>query len=166
MVKQFYSERYFFMRKALFLLSAVTVVLYICTGCATVQELPPAKRIGEPVSQEYKLSRDLLICFMNNDPAAFCKKLSPENVKQFDARKFEETRNDMARSLGTPVSFAYLTELEFVSFKLYVWKVKFKRIGKDRESGKEKEFFSEALFRVITGRTAQNQVLVMGFNFL
>ena len=87
-------------------------------------------------------------------------------MKQFDARKFEETRNDMARSLGTPVSFAYLTELEFVSFKLYVWKVKFKRIGKDRESGKEKEFFSEALFRVITGRTAQNQVLVMGFNFL
>ena len=154
------------MKRALFLLSVISTVLYVCTGCATVRELPPEKRAGEPVNEEYKISRELLVCFMNNDPAGFCKKLSPENVKQFDVKKFEETRSDMARSLGTPVSFSYVTELEFVSFKLYIWKVKFKRIGKERETGKEKEFFSEALFRVITGRTAQNQVLVMGFNFL
>ena len=137
-----------------------------CVGCATVKELPAEKRQQEPAAAEYKISRDLLVCFMNNDPKGFCEKLSPENRRDFDVKKFEETRVNMANSLGTPVSFSYLTELEFVSFKLYVWKVRFKRIGKDKETGKEKDFYSEALFRVITGRTSQNQLLVMGFNFL
>ncbi len=153
-------------RGQIFSVLSVAVILFFVAGCATVRELAPEKRQGEPATAEYKLSRQLLICFMNNDPAGFCRNLAPENLKEFDVKKFEETRRNMTRSLGTPVSFTYLTELEFVTFKLHVWKIRFKRTGKDKESGKEKEFFSEALFRVITGRTAKDQLLVMGFNFL
>ena len=141
-------------------------VFFLFSGCAAVKELAPEKRQGEPATAEYKVSRELLVCFMNNDPKGFCEKLSPENRKEFDVKKFEETRRNMERSLGTPVSFSYLTELEFVTFKLYVWKVRFKRLGKDPKSREEKEFFSESLFRVITGRTGKNELLVMGFNFL
>ena len=140
--------------------------LFLFAGCATVKELAPEKRKGEPSTAEYKISRDLLICFMNNDPKGFCAKLSPENSKEFDVKKFAETRKDLERSLGTPVSFSYLTELEFVAFKLHVWKIRFKRLGKDPKTREEKEFYSESLFRVITGRTGRNELLVMGFNFL
>lgn len=147
----------------MFLASAAAVLLF--SGCATVRELPPEQRKGEPVTDEYKISRDLLICFMNNDAKGFNQRLAPENRRNFDIEKFNSTRNDMTKTLGTPVSFTYLTELEFVTFKLHVWKIKFRRVGKDSDQ-KEKEYFSEALFRVISGRSDRNQVWVMGFNFL
>jgi hypothetical protein len=104
--------------------------------------------------------------FVNKDFAKVCKNLSPENKKKFDTKKVEEVHAEISKSLGTPVSFTYLTELEFVTFKLYVWKVKFQRQGKDPETGEEKDFYSEALFRVITGRPARGEVMIMGFNFL
>ena len=97
--------------------------LFLFAGCATVKELAPEKRQGEPATAEYKVSRELLVCFMNNDPKGFCEKLSPENRKEFDVKKFEETRRNMTRSLGTPVSFTYLTELEFVTFKLISYSI-------------------------------------------
>ena len=135
----------------------------VLCGCGTVRELPPEQRKGEPETEEYRISRELLVGFINDDAPAFLKHLSPENRRGFDAEKFRTTREEMSKSLGTPVSFTYVTELEFVTFKLYVWKVRFKRMT----SGKDPEpIFSEALFRVITGRSSKDQVLVMGFNFL
>lgn len=153
-----------FMNRSLvfFMLLAAAVCL---SGCATVRELPAEQRKSEPVSKEYKLSRDLLICFMNDDAKGFNRRLAPENRREFDIEKFQTTRQNMLKTLGTPVSFSYLTELEFVTFKIHVWKIRFRRVGLDREK-KEQEYFSEAMFRVITGRSERNQVWVMGFNFL
>jgi len=144
-------------------LSVLSVCACLLCGCATVKELPPEERKGEPQTLEYKVARELLVSFMNNDPKGMVKNLSPENRSGFDPEKFETTRKQMALSLGTPVSFKYVTELEFVTFKLYVWKVRFRRESRGKE---KKEIFSEALFRVITGRASKDQVLVMGFNFL
>lgn len=140
------------------------VAAVFLSGCATVRELPAEQRKGEPVTEEYKLSRDLLVCFMNDDAKGFNSRLAPENRKEFDEKKFLKTKQDMLKTLGTPVSFSYLTELEFVTFKIHVWKIRFRRTGVDRDK-KEQEYFSEAMFRVITGRT-RNQIWVMGFNFL
>ena len=142
------------------------LLAFVFAGCASVRELPPEERKGEPTTLEYKLSREVIVAFMNNDSKAFCKNFSPENAQRFDDKKFKESRREVVLSLGEPVSFSFLTELEFVSFKLYVWKVKFKRLGKDRETGKEKAFYSEALFRVIAGRSARDKAMIMGFNFL
>lgn len=147
------------------LLRILPIFMCICIlcGCGTVRELPREQRKEEPQTKEYRISRELLIGFINNDAKTFLKHLSPENRKGFDAEKFKTTRMEMSKSLGTPVSFTYLTELEFVTFKLYVWKVRFQRMTRDKEP---KPIFSEALFRVITGRSAKDEVLVMGFNFL
>jgi hypothetical protein len=142
------------------------VILFFIAGCSTVSELAPEKRLGEPVTAEYKLSREILVNFINRDFEKCRTNLTPENQQKFDLKKVEDAYTDITRSLGTPVSFSYLTELEFVTFKIYVWKIKFRRIGKEKGTGKEKEFFSEALFRVITGRTSKDQVMIMGFNFL
>lgn len=142
------------------------LVVFVCAcvlcGCGTVRELPIEQRKGEPDTKEYRISRELLIGFMNDDAKTFLKHLTPENRRSFDAEKFKKTRTEMSKTLGTPVSFTYVTELEFVTFKLYVWKVRFKRVSKE----KKEPIFSEALFRVITGRSSRNEVLVMGFNFL
>ena len=154
------------MKRNLLFLGAVIVLSFVFSGCAAVRELPAEERKGEPATLEYKLSRGVIVAFMNNDAKGFCKNFSPENAQRFDDKKFNEARREVVLSLGEPVSFSYLTELEFVSFKLYVWKVRFKRLGKDRETGKEKEFYSEALFRVIAGRNGKNKAMIMGFNFL
>lgn len=149
-----------------FQLLLILAFAVLFTGCAAVRELPAEERKGEPATREFKVSRDLLVSFLNNDVKGFCEKFSPENQEKMDVKKIAETRKEMEKSLGTPVSFSYLTELEFVTFKIYVWKMKFKRMGKDPNTREEKEFFSEALVRVITGRTAKDQVVVLGFNFL
>ena len=148
-------------RKAI--LSVLSVCVALLCGCGTVRELPPEKRQGEPKTPEYKAARELLVSFINDDPKGMVKNLSPENRSGFDLEKYKTTRKEMLQSLGTPVSFKYVTELEFVTFKLYVWKVRFRRESRGEE---KKEIFSEALFRVITGRASKDQVLVMGFNFL
>ena len=148
-------------RKAI--LSVLSVCAVLLCGCGTVRELPPEKRPGEPKTLEYKAARELLVSFINDDPKGMVKNLSPENRSGFDLEKYKTTRKEMLQSLGTPVSFKYVTELEFVTFKLYVWKVRFRRESRGEE---KKEIFSEALFRVITGRASKDQVLVMGFNFL
>ena len=154
------------MRKNIFCFGAMLVLTFVLAGCASVRELPPEERKGEPKTLEYKISREVIVAFMNDDAKSFCKNFSPENSQRFDVTKFQNARREVVLSLGEPVSFSFLTELEFVTFKLYVWKVRFKRLGKDRETGKEKEFYSEALFRVISGRTARNKAMIMGFNFL
>ena len=154
------------MKKQFRQLGAAIALLFVFTGCASVRELAPEQRKGEPATLEYKLAREVIVAFMNNDAKKFRKNFSPENAQKFDVNKFDEARREVVQSLGTPVSFSYLTELEFVSFKLYVWKVRFKRLGKDRETKEEKEFYSEALFRVITGRSGRDKVMIMGFNFL
>ena len=148
-------------RKAI--LSVLSVCAVLLCGCGTVRELPPEKRPGEPKTLEYKAARELLVSFINDDPKGMVKNLSPENRSGFDLEKYKTTRKEMLQSLGTPVSFKYVTELEFVTFKLYVWKVRFRRESRGKE---KKEIFSEALFRVITGRSSKDEVLVMGFNFL
>ena len=156
----------FMNREEIFSILSCAAILVFTAGCSTVRELAPEKRLGEPVTAEYKLSREILVNFINKDFEKCRKNLTPENQQKFDLKKVENAYTEMSRSLGTPVSFSYLTELEFVTFKIYVWKIKFRRVGKEQGTGREKEFFSEALFRVISGRTAKDQVMIMGFNFL
>ena len=156
----------FMKRNQIFSILSCAAILFVVAGCSTVRELAPEKRLGEPAAVEYKLSREILVNFINKDFEKCRQNLTPENQQKFDLKKVEDVYAEISHSLGTPVSFSYLTELEFVTFKIYVWKIKFRRIGKERGTGKEKEFFSEALFRVITGRTGKDQVMIMGFNFL
>ena len=147
------------MRRTTAFLTAV-ILLGLLNACTVIREAPvPDAARAETESEEYRLSRDLLICFIKNDASGFIRKLAPENAKLFHEDQFRKTRKETVETLGEPVSFRYLTRLEFVSLKPFVWAVRFRR--KDM-TGRE-EFYSEALFRVLTGRTGEGKVLVLGF---
>ena len=141
-------------------LSAALLLLPVLTACTVIRENPvPPSEQAQTETEEYRVCRELLVCFLKNDASGFVKRLSPENAKLFNEEQFRKTRQETVASLGEPVSFRYLTTLEFVSLKPHVWAVRFRRTDR---TGKE-EFFSEALFRVLTGRTKEGDVLVLGF---
>ena len=140
--------------------SAAFLLLGLISACTVIREAPvPDSALAETETEEYRLCRDLLICFIRNDASGFVKKLAPENAKIFNEETFRKTRQEAVASLGEPVSFRYLTTLEFISLKPHVWAVRFRRTDR---TGKE-EFFSEALFRILTGRTKEGKIMVLGF---
>ena len=136
-------------------------VLFFC-GCTTVKEMPAEKISQECNTPELKLCRELLIAFGKNDASGFVGRLTPENQKSFNKAEFKAARDNMLKTVGEPVSFRYLTTLEFVKLQPHVWVVRFKR----KDLTKKNEFFSEALFRIVTGRDKNGQIYVLGFNFL
>ena len=69
----------------LFMLAALTL---FC-GCATVNELPPEKRAGEPAAPEYKMARKVLVHFMNNDAKSFTESLTPELLEKMYYEKWD-----------------------------------------------------------------------------
>ena len=143
------------------LLAVAGGVLFLC-GCTTVSELPAEKVSQECSTPELQLCRELLIAFVKDDANAFVSRLTPENQKSFKKEEFDAARQNMLKTVGEPVSFRYLTSLEFVTLQPHIWVVRFKRT----DLTKKKEFFSEALFRVVTGRDKNGNIYVLGFKFL
>ena len=131
-------------------------------GCTTIQEMPAEKVSQECNTPELKLCRELLIAFVKNDASGLVKRLTPENQKSFNKADFTAARNNMLKTVGEPVSFRYLTSLEFVKLQPHVWIVRFKR----KDLAEKNEYFSEALFRIVTGRDKNGNIYVLGFNFL
>ena len=131
-------------------------------GCTTIQEMPAEKVSQECNTPELKLCRELLIAFVKNDASGFVKRLTPENQKSFNKADFTAARNNMLKTVGEPVSFRYLTSLEFVKLQPHVWIVRFKR----KDLAEKNEYFSEALFRIVPGRDKNGNIYVLGFNFL
>lgn len=139
-----------------------TASAFFLFGCTTIQEMPAEKVSQECNTPELKLCRELLIAFVKNDASGFVKRLTPENQKSFNKADFTAARNNMLKTVGEPVSFRYLTSLEFVKLQPHVWIVRFKR----KDLAEKNEYFSEALFRIVTGRDKNGNIYVLGFNFL
>ena len=129
-------------------------------GCTTISELPPEEVKKQGDTPEFVLGRDMLIAFLRGDARGFVSHLSPEVQKQFNAAKFNETRGNIVKNLGEPVSFRFLTTLEMTALKPNLWAVRFKRVNP--QSGKE--FHQEAVFRATTARV-DGQARIIGFNF-
>ena len=140
---------------------AFALLMSVNTACTTISEQPQEIIAKELTTAEQKLGRELLIAFLKDDAAAFVAKLSPEIQEKFGIKEFKQTREELIKTLGEPVSFRYLTKLEFVSVEPHIWKVRF-----ERESRKGEKIHSETLFRIITGRTDDGTILIIGFNFL
>ena len=150
------------MKKYILLLVASAAAMFI-TGCQTaptVNELPPAKAFNGPMTAEMKLCREMVVAFVRNDAEIFNRQFTT-SLKHFDKKTFERTRKEVIKTLGEPVSFQYLTTLEFAAFKPHFWKIRFRRT--DRNG---KEIFSESLLRIITGISHEMQVVVLAFNFV
>ena len=137
-------------------------LLSTLTGCANrIVEMPRESIVTELTTAEQKYCRELLICFLKDDAEGFVARLSPESREKFGVKEFQATRKELIRTMGTPISFRYITTLEFVAVQPHIWKVRF-----EREDRKGEKFRSETLFRVITGRANDGTILVLGFNFL
>ena len=146
--------------KTKILLSA-SLFLLAAAGCTTIREMPKAQIEQEAATPEHKICRELLMCFLKNDPSGFQKRLSPEASEKFDAAQFASSREAIVRSLGDPVSFRYLTTLEFMALKPHLWAIRFHR--KDKHDA---DVYSEALFRIISGRADNGEILILGFSIL
>ena len=134
------------------------------TACTTIRELPPVDADAElsvEAQEEREYSRKLLEAFLKNDASGFIGMLSPEMKEEFGKDKFQLSRKVITETLGEPVSFSYVTALEHVAITPYIWKVRF--VLKNKEG---KEYYSEALFRVLAGHDTKGDVIVVGFNFL
>ena len=146
--------------------SALAAVLLAgaISACTTIRELPPADagtELSVEAQEERDYSRKLLEAFLKNDASSFISLLSPEMKEKFGKDKFELSRKVITETLGEPVSFSYVTALEHVAITPYIWKVRF--VLKNKEG---KEYYSEALFRVLAGHDTNGNVIVVGFNFL
>lgn len=130
------------------------------SGCTVISELPQEELKKQGDSPEFLKGRELLTAFLKNDAGGFVSLLSPEARKVFDRDKFRAMRANIVETLGTPVSFRFLTTLEMTALKPNLWAVRFKRVK--QPSGKE--FYQEAVFRVTTAR-ADGEANVIGFNF-
>ena len=152
--------------KVLNLFSAFAAILLAgaVSACTTIRELPSdpaAVELSVEQTEEREYSRKLLEAFLKNDDSGFISLLSPEMKEEFGKDKFELSRKVITETLGQPVSFSYVTALEHIAITPYIWKVRF--VLKNKE---DKEFYSEALFRVLAGHDTQGNVIIVGFNFL
>ena len=137
-------------------------ILSFAAGCTTITELPAKQQEKDFNTAELKLCRQLLIAFVKNDASSFTRLLTEENRKSFNMDEFNSARENMLKTVGEPISFRYLTTLEFVALQPHIWVVRFKR----RDIAQKKEFTSEALFRIVTGKDKQGKIYVLGFNFI
>lgn len=140
---------------------AVLAALAVCTGCTVIREVPMEQALPDNAAPEMQLCRSLLEAFLKDDAAGFVAKLPEDTRDQFDRQKFDSTRKYITSTMGQPVSYQYLTTLEFAILSPHIWKIRFER--KDRQG---KVIHSEALFRIITGDVGNGKVAVIGFNFL
>lgn len=147
----------------LFLSGIACALMLVLAGCTVIRELPAAQALPEKASPEMELCRKLLEAFLKDDAGGFVSQLPADTRNSFDVKKFDDTRTYITKTLGQPISYQYLTTLEFVTLSPHIWKIRFER--KDR---KGETIRSEALFRIITGQTGQDKkdVSVIGFNFL
>ena len=163
--KDTFQKRDHFMKNASrFSALAAVLLAGAVSACTTIRELPPDPADAEmsvEQTEEREYSRKLLEAFLKNDASGFIALLSPEMKEEFGKDKFELSRKVITETLGKPVSFSYVTALEHIAITPYIWKVRF--VLKNKE---DKEYYSEALFRVLAGHDTSGNVIIVGFNFL
>ena len=136
-------------------------VVLALTGCTVIREVPMEQALPKTATPELKLCRSLLEAFLKDDASGFVNQLPEDTREQFDVRKFTSTRSYITSTMGQPISFQYLTTLEFVTLSPHIWKIRF-----ERQDRKGRTIRSEALFRIITGDVGGGKPAVIGFNFL
>lgn len=147
--------------KRSFLISSVVLAI-LSAGCTVVRELPSEEVPLNQQSDSYLLAHQLLTAFLKDDAKTFIGLLPSELQSRFTEKDFAATRKSVIDTMGTPISFQYLTTLEMGPLSPQIWKVRFERTGVRKV---DETFHSEALFRVITGKTNENTTIITSFNF-
>ena len=140
------------------LMAALLTVLF--AGCTVVRELP-ATDVPAAAEADRKLGGELLKHFLAGDADKVCALLPDDLREKLEPAKVRESRKAVMETLGTPVSYRYVTAQELPNFTMNLWAVRFRRVN-DKTG---KEFHSEALFRVITG-TVDGKPVILTYSFL
>ncbi len=131
------------------------------SGCVVIKEYAPQKEAVKIPQQEYALARQLLQAFIKNDAKTFVSLLPEETRSKFTEESFAASRKSVIESVGEPVAYSYITTLELAGFHPQIWKVRFRRYNVNRT----KTFYSEVLFKVVTGMADKKDAVITGFNF-
>ena len=151
------------MMKSFAAVFAMVLALFCITGCVVVKEYAPHTEETSKVNQaEFELGRALLTAFVKNDAAKFVSLLPEETRAKFTEESFAKHRKAIVESVGEPVEFSYLTRLELETLTPQIWKVRFRRANLKNT----KDFYSELLFRVVTGIERNKKPVITSFQFL
>ncbi len=149
------------MKRFAFLVSVVA--LQICfSGCVVVKEFAPQENAVKISKAEYELGKKLVTAFVKNDGKTFISLLPEETRMKFTVETFDKTRKAIVESVGEPVSFSYLVSLELPALTPQIWKIRFRRVNPKTNE----EFFSELLFRTVTGMVDKKQAVITAFHFI
>ena len=143
-------------------LAILGFVMFCSSGCTVIKEYPAAESSVKVNPQEYELGRKLVSALVKNDGKAFVALLPEETRSKYTVESLEKTRKSIVESLGEPVAFSFFTALELPALTPQIWKIRFCRTN--LKSGEK--FYSEVLFRVITGMFDKKQAVITGFQFI
>ena len=140
-------------------LTALTCAVLLLSGCAALSGVKEEKpRTHQAVAS--KIGAELLVAFLKDDPATFIKLLPGDAGQNFTENDFRKTRESMTKELGTPVSYAFVTNLENPIANISVWRIRFERKSADNT----KVITQEVLFKALS--TKKEPEMLVGFNFL
>ena len=105
------------------LLIALFSILFLAGCTTTIQELPATVVAQEATTQSHKICRNLLVALMANDADKFTSYLSPDARENFNSDEFNRSLESVTKTLGKPVSFSYLTTLDFPILVPHIWKI-------------------------------------------
>ena len=138
---------------------ALAGVLPVLSGCAALSGVKEEKpRTHQAVAS--KIGAELLVSFLKDDAAAFIRLLPGDAAQNFTDKDFKKTRESMTKELGTPVSYAFVTNLENPIANISVWRIRFERKSADNT----KVITQEVLFKALS--TKKEPEMLVGFNFL
>lgn len=143
--------------------TAVGILIAMSTaGCASLPEndADAKKEASAPVIRPEENGRELLEAFLRNNPKAFVGALPEDLRKPFGETEFEGAYKSIVETLGRPVSYKFVFQLENPFVTVSIWTVRF-----ERKSGEGKIIHQEALFRVISG-VIDKRPKIISFNFL
>jgi hypothetical protein len=139
-------------------------------GCKSTQP-EPKKQLGQfTISEEAKAKKiafayaeDIMKGLTEDNYKLFAKNLTPQMQKKITANKFKVMRKKLFEGLGEYKSRTYLTSLNNVVFKEFVWKAVFEKEVADKNK-KPRKFQKQLLFRMVLGKI-DNKYVVLGFGF-
>ncbi|MFA7230112.1 MAG: hypothetical protein WC071_02465 [Victivallaceae bacterium] len=147
----------------------------ILSGCKSteVDSKPQDKQTLKKIEQNEQAqvkkiadgyAADMLKGLKDENHALFVKNMTPEMKEQITPKVFKNMIIQLKEKLGTYQSAEYLTELNRILGKVYVWKALFNKkiTGKDK---KEITAHNEMLFKIIIGKVDKDKYVVLGFYF-
>lgn len=149
------------MKKNFFVPLVAGLAMLTAAGCASsnAEALYEAEKAQDLAEAGKKVCEGLLEAFKGNDYKSMKLFMVPELSAQYPENVFNQSRNDMQKTLGEISDYEYLAQLKMPILKNMVYRVTFKRTASDKSVIEQ-----EVLFRVLLSES-KGKVRAMSFVF-